>query len=465
MSKADTRDEKPAARILTLRPGDAVMMIGPCGSGKSTFLKAHFKSTQILSTDAMRGVITDNVNDQTCSKQAHEAVAYFLGLRSSRGMITALDATFLHSKSRDQMRDALKASGVGKLHAVIFNIDPEICEERVAIRGRERRNDIVSVPPGIATRHSTTLRSQISALRREKFATLIEINHPDQVPTIVVEEKRREETFNDIGAGRVDVVGDIHGCFDELVILASRLGYIVGPYDPVSEDPIKVSHPEGRKMLLLGDLVDRGPHNRDVLRFAMGLVHYGAGDLVLGNHDAKFARALDGANVTRNNGLHETMIEIEACSEAFRRATSALLAFTPLVTRMKATGRADGATTIFGVHAALPEEIQDKSSNPGMLRNIALYGVTTGATSEDGFPERLDWAADYTAAPIVLHGHTPMEEARSLNRVVCLDTGCVFGGKLSALRLDLYDANRPESLQEALVQEPAREQYSTSSKL
>lgn len=472
MSKKNISGAMSAPRVLTLRPGDAVMTVGPSGSGKSTFLSAHFEKTQILSTDAMRGVIADDVNNQECSGEAHEAVAYFLGIRAGRGMITALDATFLRKKSRDQMRDALKACGGGRLHVVIFNIDPEICEQRVAIRGGECGvgdggvgvgvgdggvgfRDVVKVPAGVSTRHSISLRSQIASLRRENFASIIEINHPDEVATVAVVKQRREATFDNIGAGRVDIIGDVHGCFDELANLAERLGYIVGPCDPVSEDPIEVTHPEGRKMLLLGDLVDRGPRNRDVLRFAMGLVHFGTGDLVLGNHDAKFARALGGADVKRTHGLEETMIEIEACSETFRHAVCALYANTPLVSGLKMTGRADGVTTAFGVHAALPENVQDKNKSSGMLRNIALYGVTTGETTADGFPERLDWAADYAAAPIVLHGHTPMAEARSLNRVICLDTGCVFGGKLSALRLDLYDANRPESLQEALVQEPS----------
>ena len=83
-------------------------------------------------------------------------------------------------------------------------------------------------------------------------------------------------------------------------------------------------------------------------------------------------------------------------------------------------------------HAGMKEEMQGRGS--GKVRDFALYGETTGETDEFGLPVRYNWAAEYRGKAMVVYGHTPVPEPEWLNRTINIDTGCVFGGKLTALR-------------------------------
>src|SRR5699024_1948146 len=188
---------------------------------------------------------------------------------------------------------------------------------------------------------------------------------------------------------------------------------------------VDAQHPEGRRVLFLGDLVDRGPDTVGVLRLAMGMVAGGTALAVPGNHEAKLVRALRGAKVTVSHGLAETLAQLASEDEEFRDQVAAFCY--DLVSHLVLD---DGKLVV--AHAGLKEAYHGRSS--GRVRAFALYGDTTGETDEYGLPVRLDWAADYRGQAVVLHGHTPVQEAEWRNNVMCLDTGCVFGGKLSALR-------------------------------
>jgi diadenosine tetraphosphatase ApaH/serine/threonine PP2A family protein phosphatase len=83
-------------------------------------------------------------------------------------------------------------------------------------------------------------------------------------------------------------------------------------------------------------------------------------------------------------------------------------------------------------HAGMKEELQGRSS--GRVRAFALFGETIGETDEFGLPLRYNWAAGYRGSTTVVYGHTPTPEPEWLNRTINIDTGCVFGGKLTALR-------------------------------
>src|SRR5204863_2243151 len=98
-------------------------------------------------------------------------------------------------------------------------------------------------------------------------------------------------------------------------------------------------------------------------------------------------------------------------------------------------------------HAGMKEIMQGRGS--GAVRDFALYGETTGETDEFGLPVRYNWAAEYHGVAQVVYGHTPVPQPEWLNRTINIDTGCVFGGKLSALRY-------PEG---ELVSVPARRVY------
>lgn len=222
--------------------------------------------------------------------------------------------------------------------------------------------------------------------------------------------------------GPFDIVGDVHGCFDELVALLNTLGWTVS--DPSGPRPI-LTHPDGRRLVFAGDLVDRGPASAAVLRLVMSAVRDGVALCVPGNHDDKLRRCLAGRNVVRSHGLEATMEQLAAEPAAFADEVRTFLDTLPPYVML------DGGTLVVA-HAGLRE--RDHGRNDARVRAFALYGETTGATDEYGLPVRGDWAARYRGAAAVVYGHTPLRSATWRNHTINIDTGCVFGNALTALR-------------------------------
>jgi diadenosine tetraphosphatase ApaH/serine/threonine PP2A family protein phosphatase len=177
----------------------------------------------------------------------------------------------------------------------------------------------------------------------------------------------------------------------------------------------------------------------------MNLVEDGRALVVNGNHDAKLVRALGGAQVKRSHGLAETLEQLEGRPQAFRAKVRTFL--DGLISHYLLD---DGKLLV--AHAGLPESLQGRSS--GRVREFAMYGETTGEIDAYGLPVRLDWARDYRGRASVVHGHVPVLEAEWHNNTLDIDTGCCFGGKLTALRW-------PER---ELVSEPSRETYAVPSR-
>jgi len=222
--------------------------------------------------------------------------------------------------------------------------------------------------------------------------------------------------------GPFDVVGDIHGCRSELERLLAELGYTL-----VRDDlrrPID-AHVTGRKAVFVGDLVDRGPDSPGVLRLVMGMVANGHALCVQGNHENKLVRALRGRNVQVTHGLAESLAQLGEETPEFRGAAKKFC--DGLASHLVLD---DGDLVV--AHAGLKEAYHERAST--RVHNFALYGDTTGETDEFGLPVRYPWANDYRGRAMVLYGHTPTLELEWVNNTMCLDTGCVFGGKLTALR-------------------------------
>jgi protein phosphatase len=392
-----------------------VVLVGPSGSGKSTFARKHFRTTEVISSDFCRGMLGDDENDQAVTKEAFELLHTIASKRLALGRLTVVDATNVQPESRRPLVALAKEQHVLPV-AIVLNLPERVCHLR-----NEARPDR-NFGPHVVRNQLSQLRRSLRDLRREGFRYVFVLNSPEEVEAASVERiplwtDKRHET------GPFDLIGDIHGCADELETLLAQLGYSRKSGAP----PYR--HPQGRRAIFLGDLVDRGPRVLDTLRIVQAMVAAGTALCIPGNHDAKLLRKLQGKQVHITHGLAETLAELDALSEAERGAfCQKLMAFLDSLVSHYVLD----VGKLVVAHAGLKEEYQGRSS--ARVRDFALYGDTTGETDEFGLPVRLNWAADYRGNAMVVYGHTPVAEPEWLNRTINIDTGCVFGGKLTALR-------------------------------
>ena len=400
-----------------------VVLIGVSGSGKSTFAKTHFKPTEVLSSDICRGLVSDNDNDQAATKDAFDVLHYIAGKRLARGHLTVVDATNVQVETRRPLLQLAREYHVLPV-AIVLNPPQSICQAR-----NEARPDR-NFGPHVLKRQSSQLRRSLRNLKREGFRHIFVLDSEEAIASAQIE---RTKLWNDRRDehGPFDIFGDVHGCADELEQLLDELGYRwhVTPDAPEGLYDRVYAHPDGRKAIFLGDLVDRGPRILDSVLIVRNMVEHGSALCVPGNHDVKLVRKLRGRNVQIKYGLAETLAEIDALPEVVREPFSASTAefLHKLVSHYVLD---DGKLVV--AHAGLKESMQGRAS--GRVRNFALYGETTGETDEFGLPIRYNWASDYRGRAMVVYGHTPVPEAEWLNRTINIDTGAVFGGKLTALR-------------------------------
>ncbi|RDS67193.1 polynucleotide kinase-phosphatase [Streptomyces sp. M7] len=398
--------ETTQGRVLPVTDLSLVVLVGASGSGKSTFARRHFKPTEVISSDFCRGLVADDENDQSASRDAFDVLHYIAGKRLAAGRRTVVDATSVQQDARRQLVELAKRYDVLPI-AIVLDVPEEVCAERNAAR-----TDRADMPRRVIQRHIRELRRSLRHLEREGFRKVHVLRGADEVErATVVTEKR----FNDLThlTGPFDIIGDVHGCASELDALLGKLGYVDGV------------HPEGRTAVFVGDLVDRGPDSPGVLRRVMAMVKSGNALCVPGNHENKYGRHLKGRKVQHTHGLAETIEQMEGESEEFRAEVREFI--DGLVSHYVL----DGGRLVV-CHAGLPEKYHGRTS--GRVRSHALYGDTTGETDEFGLPVRYPWAEDYRGRAAVVYGHTPVPEATWLNNTICLDTGAVFGGKLTALR-------------------------------
>ncbi|KAA2264213.1 polynucleotide kinase-phosphatase [Solihabitans fulvus] len=390
-----------------------VALVGVSGSGKSTFASRHFAATQVLSSDAFRAMVSDDENDQSATADAFDALYYVAGKRLTAGRLTVVDATHLQREDRAKLIALAKAHDVLPV-AIVLDLPENVCAGRnSAHRG---------LPAQVLARQRDALRRSLRHLQKEGFRKVHVLSTVDDVDSAeIVFEKayndRRELT------GPFDIIGDVHGCRSELETLLASLGYLLDR--DADGRAVGARHPLGRTAVFVGDLVDRGPDTPGVLRLVMGMVAAGTALCVSGNHENKLIRALDGRQVTVSHGLAESLAQLAGEPEEFRAAARDFMY--GLVSHY----RLDGGRLVVA-HAGLKEEYHGRAS--GRVRSFCLYGETTGETDEYGLPVRHPWANEYRGAASVVYGHTPVSETAWVNNTICLDTGCVFGGTLTALR-------------------------------
>jgi protein phosphatase len=401
-----------------------VVLIGPSGSGKSTFARKHFLPTEILSSDTCRALISDEENNQKVTNDAFEVLHFVAAKRLALGRLTVIDATNVQPEARKPLV-ALARQHHCLPVAVVLNMPEKLCHERNRLR------DERDFGSHVVRQQRSQLRRSLRGLAKEGFRHIFVLETPEEAEAATVErvplynDKRQEH-------GPFDIIGDVHGCCDELEALLRQLGYQItaaAPGGPTFASTPLYTHPSGRKAVFVGDLVDRGPLILDTVRLVRHMVASGSAFCVPGNHDIKLMRKLRGKNVQISHGLANSLTEIDALPDDIRAPfCKGLEEFLDgLVSHYVFD---DGKLVV--AHAGMKAEMQGRGS--GKVRDFALYGETTGETDQFGLPVRYNWAAEYRGSAMVVYGHTPVPEPEWLNRTVNIDTGCVFGGKLTALR-------------------------------
>ncbi len=388
-----------------------VVLIGASGSGKSSFARAHFAQTEVISSDFCRGLVADDENDQAATSDAFAVLHFIAGRRLAQPRFTIIDATNVQREARRPLIELAKQHDLFPV-AIVLDMPEALCQERN--RSRPER----SFGPHVVRNQRSQLHKSLKGLQREGFRRVSVLRSPEEVAAA---EVNRAPLWTDrrVERGPFDVIGDVHGCYAELMELLRELGY------DVAADGMAANPPDGRRVVFVGDYGDRGPDTPAVLKLVMSMAEARSAICLPGNHDVKLVRKLKGRDVQITHGLAETLDQLDSESDEFRDRIRDFL--DGLVSHVVLD---EGKLVV--AHAGMKQAYQGRSS--GRVRDFALFGETTGETDEFGLPVRLQWAAEYRGDAVVVYGHTPVAELDWTNNTINIDTGCVFGGRLTALR-------------------------------
>ena len=395
-----------------------VVLIGPSGSGKTTFARRHFLPTEVLSSDAFRAMIADDESDQLVTPAAFELLHLTASRHLQNRRLTVVDATNVKSDSRRSLLDLARKHHL-PAHAIVFHFDAETCIAQNA--GRTDRQ----VPAEVIKRHVHTLDQMVRQIHQEGYREVRLIRSPAEAAGIQI-TRRRHDSWKREARGPFDLIGDVHGCLPELLELLAKLGYLLTrETDTDGGAAWEINSPTGRQLVFVGDLVDRGPDTPGVLRLVRRAMQQGKAYCVRGNHDDKLARKLSGRDVHISSGLADSLEQIAREPQGFDREMRDFLDSLPIHLVFD-----DGKLVV--AHAGLKGDLHGRDSD--RVRSFCLFGDTTGEYDQFGLPIRLNWASEYRGPATVVYGHVPTYQPQWLNSCLCIDTGCVFGGWLTALR-------------------------------
>ena len=400
---------RPVTRIEVPEVG-LVVLCGASGSGKSTFARRHFAPTEVVSSDRCRALVSDDETDQSVTAAAFELLHAIVDKRLEVGRLTVVDATNAKPEDRKAIVELARRWDV-LATAVVFDLALAACLEHNQQR-RDRRTPVHAIK-----RQHDALRRGAKRLRKERFTRVYTLGSTEELDSVEVARTRIWSDRRD-DTGPFDIIGDVHGCHAELLSLLDRLGY------DTAIDPI--AHPEGRRAVFLGDVVDRGPAVAEVLDVVMSMVSAGSALCVAGNHENKLRRALAGRNVTVTHGLAQSLEQLKRRPPEFSERVAGFI--DGLISHYVL----DGGRLVVA-HAGLPERYHGRSS--GRVRELALYGDTRRR-------DRRVRAAGAVPVGRRLPGARPPSSTATrrclraawVNNTICVDTGAVFGGELTALR-------------------------------
>ncbi|WP_107840840.1 polynucleotide kinase-phosphatase [Metasolibacillus meyeri] len=431
---------------LHLSQAGIVLCIGPSNSGKSTFLKQliennMIKPSEIVSSDDYRITVADldfiDFQDATkqeadllyeqysaISTEAFQLMEQVVNARAKLNRLTFVDATHLNAREREKYFAIAK-----RQHVPIYGIIFDIPLEQLLAHDNMREN-----PRGAARikQQARKLKDEKRFLKKEAFTRLYTFNSDADAWSIVREPS---PLTIELGTG-IDVIGDIHGCYDEMLALIEKLGY-------VEENGLYI-HPEGRKLISVGDIMSRGPKSLATMQFWLKQIEAGLGYMTDSNHGWKIARWLEGKNVQLAHG--DELVEQEMQQFEIEYGVEKTTALKQHLAQMLLQAPSHYIITENGIGKAVVTHagIRDRyiGKNSSRIRDFCRYGDVVG-TGDNGRPIRAEWYADHKTSELIIWGHEPKLKPLKMNNTVNIDQGVVFGGQLTAFRY-------PESTFEAV---------------
>ncbi|MBM7702086.1 polynucleotide kinase-phosphatase [Metabacillus iocasae] len=422
---------------LSLPYAGIVLLIGPSNSGKTTFLanmmeKNQLKKSEVVSSDEYRVVVSDKEfidwrdrpKDEAdglydeyhlISKEAFVMMDAVIEARCRLNKLTVVDATHLHPDDRKRYSKLARKHSV-PIVAVVFDIAQHVLVERDAQRDNPRGNRRIK-------QQYQVFKREKRFIKKEGYKDVYVISDGEEVELI----RRAHPLQQDVGQG-IDIIGDIHGCYDEMIVLLEKLGY-------EKNNEGLYTHPEGRKFVSIGDVMSRGPKSLKAMQFFYHHVQANLAYMIDSNHGWKIARWLDGRNVTLHHGDEKVAEEFEQYEEEHGSEKAAELKRELKQFLLKAPSHyvftKNGVQTLICTHAGIKDEYIGKQSHE--ISDFCRYGDTDGV-DEVGKPIRKDWFVHHQTSALIVWGHDPKPQPLIINQTINIDQGAVFGGSLTAFR-------------------------------
>ncbi|MGW8957420.1 polynucleotide kinase-phosphatase [Paenibacillus sp. NPDC055715] len=443
-------------RTIELPHAGLVVLVGASNSGKTTLLdrlvsEGILLETEIVSSDHFRKLVGDTefidwrglprlesdvlfYEYQQMSAKAFEAMDTILAMRCRLNKLTVVDATHLYAEDRQKYVQLAGKANVPVI-AIVLDVPESVLLERDSGREHPRGRQRVK-------QQAQQLKRNLRGLRAEGFDSCYVLKDVKEMSFV----RRDHPLFHEIGAG-IDIIGDIHGCYREMMEVIDQLGY--------TEDAEGLyRHFDGRKLVSVGDVMSRGPESLQAMCFWKKQVDAGLAYMIDSNHGWKIGRYLDGRKVTLSHGderfaMELTQYEHKAGKEAAEQLRSELRDFLLAAPSHLIFGR-DGLRNVVVAHAGIKDHYIGKQS--ARISDYCRYGDTEEQDA-NGKPIRKDWFVEHESGEIVVWGHDPRPQPTIVNQTVNIDQGVVFGGMLTAYRY-------PEK---EFISVPAYENYANDS--
>ncbi|MEH7254261.1 polynucleotide kinase-phosphatase [Neobacillus niacini] len=416
-----------------------VLLVGPSNTGKTTLLNQLIQENQILasevvSSDQFRVLVSDiefiswngrpkDESDalfheyQQISSAAFDAMDYIISKRSKLNKLTFIDATHLREEEHDKYLQMGK-----KYHVPVIAIVLNISETELLRRDAER--DFPRGKNRIKQQYQH-FKNTLRFIKKKPYRRVYLLGE-DELEVLNV-SRLENPLFIELDNG-IDFIGDIHGCYEEFLEILSKLGY------QENEEGYYI-HPEGRKILSLGDVMSRGPRSIETLQFFQKHVAAGLAYMIDSNHGWKIARWLEGKNVKMAHGDENVAAEFEEYEKDYGTEAATVLKEQIKELLLEAKShyiiRKNGINAVVAVHAGIKDHYIGKQS--ARISDFCRYGDSEGL-DENGKPIRKDWSISHKSSELILWGHDPKPQPLLVNNTLNIDQGVVFGGSLTAYR-------------------------------